>query len=107
MLMKSPNLVPPKAPTHLSLTMRRFWCDIVEEFDLSTDSLFILRSAAECWDRAQGARELIAKEGLVLNGKRHPAIDVEKQAYGLFLRSLRQLGLDLVEPGPVGRPASS
>lgn len=94
----------PKPPSHLSSEMKRFWKSVNDAYELEQDALLILRAAAENWDRAQEAREQVKKDGLVLNGRRHPAIDIEKQAYGLFLRSLRQLGIDAVAAGPIGRP---
>jgi phage terminase small subunit len=94
----------PKPPKHFSEESRRFWRSINGEYELDADAVLLLRVACENWDRAQQARETIGREGLVLGGKRHPAIDVEKQAYGLFLRAMRQLGLDVVAAGPIGRP---
>jgi hypothetical protein len=85
--------------------MRAFWKRTLEEFELEADALLILRTACECFDRAQQAREAIAKDGLVSAGKLHPAVGVEKQAYGLFLRAMRQLGLDIEAPNPIGRPS--
>lgn len=84
--------------------MKAFWTEIMAQYELEVDARHLLRAACENWDRAQQAREQIAKDGLLLEGRRHPAIDVEKQAYSLFSRLLRQLGLDVVAPGPVGRP---
>ena len=95
-----------KPPNHLSPEMKRFWGGILKDFELESDALLVLRTACEQWDRAQQAREVLAQEGITLNGKKHAAIDVEKQAVGLFLRSMRQLGLDIVAPGsgqPLGR----
>lgn len=92
------------APRHLSAEMKAFWAEIMAEYELEVDARLILRAACENWDRAQQAREQIAKDGLLLDGRRHPAVDVEKQAYSLYLRAMRQLGLDVVAPGPIGRP---
>jgi phage terminase small subunit len=94
-----------KAPSHLSVEMRKFWSVVTKEYELEVEALLTLRAACENWDRAQQARELVTKEGLVMSsGKRHPALDIERQAYVLFLRAVRALGLDIVQPGPVGRP---
>lgn len=104
---------------HLSVESKKFWRRIASEYELTQDAALLLRSALENWDRAQSARVLIAKEGMVLGGenscgecgrtgsRRHPAIDIEKQCYGLFQRFMRQLGLDIVPPGPTGRPSTS
>lgn len=91
-------------PKHLSAESKRTWRRVAAEYELTPDAELLLRGALECWDRAQAARTLVNREGLVVNGRRHPACDVEKQAYGLFQRFMRQLGLDLIEPGPAGRP---
>jgi phage terminase small subunit len=97
----------PKPPRHLSLQAKRFWRAVCSEYELECDALLILQTACEQWDRAQQARELLAREGLVVDGRRHAGVDIEKQATGLFLRAMRQLALDVVEPGgDVGRPAS-
>ncbi len=95
-----------KPPKHLSPESQKAWRRIGTEYELTPDAALLLRAALENWDRAQQARELVNLEGIVTGGKRHPATDVEKQAYGLFQRFMRQLGLDIVPPGPVGRPPS-
>jgi hypothetical protein len=96
----------PRPPRHLSAESKALWNQVNGDFELESDALAILRVALEQFDRAQQARKLLAKDGLVLDGKRHPATDVEKTAYGLFLRAMRQLGLDVVAPGPMGRPVA-
>lgn len=88
-----------KPPFHLSDESKSTWRKLVAEYEFGPDALMTLRAALENWDRAQQARELIATEGLVLKGRRHPAVDIEKQCYGLFMRAMRQLGLDVVPPG--------
>ncbi len=91
-------------PQHLSVEMKRFWRRAVSEFELESDALLILRTACEAWDRAQQARVAIAKDGLTVNNRRNPCIDIEAQSQSLFLRAMRQLGLDIEPTGPVGRP---
>lgn len=96
-----------KPPDHLSAESKSHWRRIAKEFDLTADAALLLRCALEQFDRAQAARELVSREGLVVNGKRHPATDIEKTAFGLFGRFMRQLGLDIAPAGPVGRPPAS
>ncbi len=91
-------------PLHLSGEMRQFWARVVDEYELESDALLILRTACESWDRAQQARKAIQADGLILNGRRHPGVDIEAASQNLFLRAMRQLGLDIVGPGPIGRP---
>ena len=97
----------PTAPTHLSGEGKQFWKRITRQYILSDDQLLTLRVACENFDLAQQAREEIVRDGLTVDGRRHPAVDIERQAYALFLRSLRQLNLDAGEPGPIGHPGGS
>ncbi len=96
-----------RPPEHLSAESKSAWRRLEKEYELTPDASLLLRAALENWDRAQAAREMVNRDGLVLDGKRHPAVDIEKQAYGLFQRFIRQLGLDIVPPGPTGRPPSA
>jgi phage terminase small subunit len=96
-----------RAPEHLSDEMKRFWTCVNRDYELEPDALLILQAACEQWDRCQQARVQIGQEGLTVDGRRNPCLDVEKVSYGLFLRAMRQLGLDVVAPGqPVGRKAA-
>lgn len=99
----------PKAPQHLSAEAKQFWREVLAEYELMPEALLCLEAACIQWDRLQAARQLITAEGLVLGGKRHPALDTEKQATSLFLRALRSLGLDVIAPGSLkpGRPIGS
>jgi hypothetical protein len=92
------------APMHLSAEMRRFWGQVTDDYELERSALLVLKTACEAHDRAQDARRVIANEGMIVNNRRHAAIDVEATAQGLFLRAMRQLGLDIEQAGPVGRP---
>ena len=95
-------------PKHLSAESKRTYRRIATEFDLGPDAENLLRLALESWDRAQQARELVRAEGLITKaGRRHPAIDIETSSYSIYLRAVRQLGLDILPPGPVGRPSTS
>ena len=99
------NNRPPSPPRHLTPEAKRFWKAVVSEYDMAPEALLILRSACEQWDRAQQAREQIARDGLIIDGRAHAAVAVEKQACSLFLRSVRALGLDVVQPSDhIGRP---
>jgi len=91
-------------PLYLSAEARRFWKRVNDDYELEPSALLVLKTACEAHDRAQQARRLIANEGMILGSRRHPATDVEATAQGLFLRAMRQLGLDIEQPGPIGRP---
>jgi phage terminase small subunit len=93
-----------KCPNSLSLTARRHWNRITKEYELTSDAAMILQTGLENWDMAQDARRQIREQGIVVNGKRHPAIEIQKLGDMIFLRSMRELGLNISEPGDVGRP---
>ncbi len=101
---KEPAVDASGVPAHLSAEMRKFWRRVVSEYELEADALLILRTACESFDRAQRARLLIAKEGMVLGNRCHPAINIEQTSQRIFLVAMRQLGLDIDPPGPIGRP---
>jgi phage terminase small subunit len=104
MAKKQKSSKPPEPASHLSVEMRKFWAEVVGEYELEAEALLTLQVAAEAWDRAQQARELVTKEGLVLANRRHPALETERQCHATFLKAIRALGLDIVAPGPIGRP---
>jgi len=96
-----------KPPVHLSLEARRHWNRITAAYEITADSAMILETGLANWDMAQEARELLRREGMVVDGKRHPAIEIVKQGNATFLRAFRELGLNLAPPGDVGRPPLS
>lgn len=91
-------------PKQLSLAARRHWARITKEYELTPDAAMILETGLENWDMAQRARALIRKDGMVLNGRRHPAVEMQKLGDMIFLRSMRELGLNISDAGDNGRP---
>jgi P27 family predicted phage terminase small subunit len=100
-----------KIPNHLSAEAKKIWRRLVEEYAISdSGGLEILRQGLEAFDRAQAARILIEKHGLVIRDrfgavKPNPLISCERDARSAYLSALKQLCLDVVTPhdGP-GRP---
>lgn len=95
------------APKHLSVEARRHWIRIVSEYELTPDAAMILETGLSNWDMAQEARRLVREQGMVLNGRRHPALEMQKLGDMIFLRSMRELGLNISDPGDTGRPPQS
>ena len=93
-----------KAPAQFSDKARKLWKGIHAEYELEPEAAELLRVALENLDLADKARELLRTEGLVVAGKKHPASDAVKLHDGMFMRALRQLELDVIAPGPIGRP---
>jgi len=97
----------PKAPEHLSPATARWWRSVQEGYELEPHHVRLLTLAGEAFDRCAQARELIAKDGLVVPGREgglrpHPAVAIERDSRLAFARLLRELDLD-VEPPSEGR----
>jgi P27 family predicted phage terminase small subunit len=92
----------PMAPDHLSAEAQHWWRRTVADYDLDHHHLMLLQAAAESWDRMVQAREIIAEEGITVQGvhgpKTHPAVGVERDARNSFARLLRELDLDTPPP---------
>jgi P27 family predicted phage terminase small subunit len=93
-----------RPPRHLSDASRRWFAEVSEAYELESHHLRILQAAAEAWDRCVAARDLVTTEGIVVTSrlgerKPHPAVAIERDSRVAFLRAVRELGLDLGEPG--------
>ena len=101
-----------RAPVHLSREARKIWKDLIAEYSIQdVADLRILRVALESFDRAQGAREAIDRDGMTITDKflqikPHPLLPIERDSRAAFLAGLKALNLDL-EPlkNRPGRPA--
>ena len=95
---QSPTLQLPAAPPYFSPKSKALWQSILTEFDLADEMCELLRVTLENLDLADQARATLRKEGLTIDGRRHPAADLAKQHDSMYLRGLRQLALDVVKP---------
>lgn len=96
-------------PEHLSKNSRKFFNKIVKEYELDSHHLELLKLACESLDRIEQARRAIAKTALVYldrfnKPKINPAAKIEAENKIIFARLIRELGLDIEEPGELGRP---
>ena len=92
-------MIEAKAPTHLAKATRAYWASVVGTNNLEPHRVRLLTLACEAWDRTVEARELIARDGMVVNGREggirpHPAIAIERDSRLAFVRIMRELGLD-------------
>ena len=77
-----------------------------QDYDLGEHHSRLLTMACEAWDRAVQAREILAKDGIVIGGREaavrpHPCIAIERDARIAFARLIAQLNLDAeVTRGP-------
>ncbi|MBJ7402960.1 MAG: hypothetical protein JHD07_06515 [Bradyrhizobium sp.] len=93
-----------KPPSHLKSATRKWWKNVVEDFDLEPHHLRLLQLAAEAWDQAQTAREVLDRDGQTFldrfgQPKERPEVGILQNARISFARLLRELALDGVE-GP-------
>lgn len=89
------------APSYLSTKRKRLYTDTVSKWAFDPPALEMLESACRLLDVADQAREVVAKEGIVVHGargsKEHPSLATErasrKEAASIFSR----LGIHLAE----------
>ncbi len=103
------NSSDPKPPKHLSSEAKKWWEQVVADYTIDDAAALVLLTACEAFDRRREAREMLKKEGLVVQDrfgqpKPHPAASIERDAAATLLRAWRVLGLDVEPPGPIGRP---
>src|SRR5262245_30471280 len=109
--MKAPRVNHPRPPPHVSASCKRWWSDVVSGYVLEGHHLRLLQLAAEAWDENEAAREVLAKDGLVIAGREgglrpHPAVAIARDARLAFARLIRELDLDTEPPVPsrIGPP---
>jgi len=93
-----------KAPKHLKPDTRQWWESVNSTYDLEDHHRRLLTLAAESWDRCTEAREAIAEHGLTYDDRfgkpsPRPEIAVERDSRIAFARLIRELALDVCEPG--------
>jgi len=98
----------PTPPAHLRPKTRAWWAEVHHSFALEAHHVRLLTLAAEAFDRAEQAREILAKTGLTFTdrfGQPHarPEVAIERDSRTAFARLLRELDLDS-EPQPEFRP---
>jgi hypothetical protein len=101
-----------RPPVHLGKPGRALWRAVQVDFGVDdAGGLALLTAACEARDRAEGAREQIAIDGMMFrdskgNPRPHPLLAVERDARAATVSALKALQLDaeplLAQPG---RPA--
>lgn len=98
----------PVAPTHLRRPTAAWWVSVMRDYELEEHHERLLTFAAQAWDRAEEARELLEAEGITYTDRfgaprAHPANAVERDNRLSFARLMRELDLE-GDPLPSPRP---
>jgi phage terminase small subunit len=100
-----------RPPKHLSKAAKVWWRLVFATYSMDESGSFLLRTALECFDRIDQAREAIATDGLVIEDpltkqkRMHPCLRVEKEARTGLLAAWRMLHIDIEPPkSTTGRP---
>jgi phage terminase small subunit len=87
-----------RAPGYLSASARRWFAAVATTYHLEPHHVRLLTLCCQSWDRAEQARQVLAKEGLTYldaRGNPHgrPEVVIARDATALFGKLLRQLEL--------------
>jgi phage terminase small subunit len=101
-------------PEHLSETMRQWWRDVLDDYELEPAQLKTLQLACEAFDRSQWARESMEANGGPIfidrfgSPKTRPEADIARHNASLFTKLTRELCLDIEVPeaSRLPRPAN-
>jgi phage terminase small subunit len=93
----------PKAPGHLQPATRRWFEQVLADFDLEPHHLHLLVLAGEALDRCEQARAVLQREGMTYVDRfgaprARPEVAVERDSRIGFARLLRELALDANAP---------
>jgi hypothetical protein len=96
-------------PKHLRPLTQEWVASVIEDYTLELHHVRLLIKCAESWDRSEEAREAIAKHGLTYDGRfgeprARPEVAIERDSRLAFCRLLRELDIDVSEPGVSNRP---
>jgi P27 family predicted phage terminase small subunit len=86
-------------PKHLKAGARNLWRRLLTDFVIDDSAgLVIVRSVCEAYQRQQEAREIVARDGVIITDrygvpKAHPACAIERDARSQMLAGLRALKL--------------
>lgn len=95
-----------RAPSGLSKRAGALWRAVLEDYELSSAELELLRCALVALDRADQAAATVKAEGVTVldrygSPKAHPACDIEARNRALFARFVAQLGVKMPAEEPV------
>jgi len=102
---------PPPAPKHLSEEAAALWASVASDFALESHHLSILERACEQLDALRLAQAAVSEHGALVEGRfgprPNPAVAMARDATTLYMRALRELGLDFEPPTNQQRTAAA
>ncbi|CDZ60328.1 Hypothetical protein NGAL_HAMBI2605_09530 [Neorhizobium galegae bv. orientalis] len=92
----------PKIPPHLRTETQKWYRSVLSDFDLDGHHIRLLTLAAEAFDQATGAREVLDADGQTFTDrfgqpKARPEVDILQNARIAYARLVRELALDGVD----------
>lgn len=91
----------PKVPVGLSKAGAALWAAIQREYRVvDSAGLAVLEQAMRSWERAEGARRQLDREGITFKDRwsqrrPHPALPVERDSRAAFMQGIKQLGVEI------------
>ena len=97
-------------PKHLKKATRKWFESVMSHYELEEHHIRLLTLACEAWERAQEARVMLKKRGMVyidrFNApKARPEVAIERDASILFARLVREPDLDFESSADERLPA--
>jgi P27 family predicted phage terminase small subunit len=88
-----------RAPGHLRPDTKAWWLYVHSNWRLEAHHSRLFEMACDAWDRYHEAREILARDGIVIGGRQaavrpHPAIAIERDNRIIFAKLIAQLSLD-------------
>lgn len=99
---RNPTNAALKPPKHLRKPTQNWFKSVTVDFDLEPHHIKLLTLAADAWDRAVSAREVIDADGMTYTDrfgqpKPRPEVAIERDSRIGFTRLIRELALDGVD----------
>ena len=100
----------PKPPAHLRAATKKWFKSVTSDYELDGHHIRLLTLAAEAWDQAQTAREVLDRDGQTFKDrfgqpKERPEVGILQNARISFARLIRELALDAETAPEAPRPA--